>query len=41
MMPKAGEGLLENSVVYITKQGAQVGVDGGRIVVYAKEYRRF
>lgn len=37
MMPKAGEGLLENSVVYITKQGAQVGVDGGRIVVYAKD----
>ncbi len=36
-MTKASEGLLENSVVYITRQGAQVGVEGGRIVVYVKD----
>jgi len=33
---KASEGLFDDSVVYVTKQGAQVGVDGGRIVVSMK-----
>jgi len=31
---KASEGMFDDSVVYVTKQGAQVGVDGGRIVVF-------
>ena len=29
---KASEGIFDDSVVYVTKQGCQVGVDGGRIV---------
>ena len=29
-MSKASEGILDDSVVYVTKQGSQVGVDGGR-----------
>ena len=32
---KASEGLFDDSVVYVTKQGSQVGVEGGRIVVFA------
>ncbi|NPV61753.1 MAG: type I-D CRISPR-associated endonuclease Cas1 [Methanotrichaceae archaeon] len=35
-MTKASEGIFDDSVVYVTKQGAQVGVDGGRITVYMK-----
>ena len=31
---KASEGLFDESVVYVSTQGAQVGTDGGRIVVY-------
>jgi CRISPR-associated protein Cas1 len=30
---KASEGLVDDSVVYVTTQGSQVGTDGGRIVV--------
>ena len=33
---KASEGMFDDSVVYVTKQGAQVGVDGGRIVISMK-----
>ena len=33
---KASEGIFDDSVVYVTKQGSQVGVDGGRITVYMK-----
>lgn len=33
---KASEGIFDDSVVYVTKQGCQVGVDGGRITVYMK-----
>ena len=33
---KASEGLFDDSVVYVTKQGCQVGVDGGRVTVYLK-----
>ncbi len=32
---KASEGLFDDSVVYVTRQGSQVGVEGGRIVVFA------
>ena len=35
-MTKASEGIFDDSVVYVTKQGSQVGVDGGRITVYMK-----
>jgi len=35
-MTKASEGIFDDSVVYVTKQGAQVGVDGGRITIYMK-----
>ncbi len=35
-MTKASEGIFDDSVVYVTKQGCQVGVDGGRITVYMK-----
>ena len=31
---KATEGMFDESVVYVTKQGTQVRTDGGRIVVY-------
>ena len=30
-MSKESEGIFDDSVVYVTKQGSQVGVDGGRI----------
>jgi CRISPR-associated protein Cas1 len=33
---KASEGIFDDSVVYVTKQGSQVGVDGGRIVIFMK-----
>jgi CRISP-associated protein Cas1 len=33
---KASEGIFDDSVVYVTKQGSQVGVDGGRIVIFVK-----
>jgi len=33
---KASEGLFDDSVIYVTKQGCQVGVDGGRIVVFMR-----
>lgn len=33
---KASEGIFDDSVVYVTKQGCQVGVDGGRVTVYLK-----
>ena len=36
-MSKASEGIFDDGVVYITKQGSQVGVDGGRITVYMKD----
>ena len=36
-MSKASEGIFDDSVVYVTKQGSQVGVDGGRITVYMKD----
>lgn len=36
-MSKASEGIFYDSVVYVTKQGSQVGVDGGRITVYMKD----
>jgi CRISPR-associated protein Cas1 len=35
-MSKESEGIFDDSVVYVTKQGSQVGVDGGRIVVAMK-----
>ena len=35
-MSKASEGIFDDSVVYVTKQGSQVGVDGGRIVIVMK-----
>ena len=35
-MTKASEGIFDDSVVYVTRQGSQVGVDGGRIIVYMK-----
>jgi len=35
-MTKASEGIFDDSVVYVTRQGSQVGVDGGRITVYMK-----
>lgn len=34
---KASEGLLDDDVIYVTKQGSTVGIDGGRIYVYQKE----
>jgi len=34
---KAPEGLFDESVIYVTKQGAQVRTDGGRIVVWDVE----
>jgi len=34
---KASEGLLDDDVIYVTKQGSIVGVDGGRISVYQKD----
>lgn len=34
---KASEGLLDDDVIYITKQGSTVGVDGSRISIYQKE----
>ena len=34
---KASEGLLDDDVIYVTKQGSTVGIDGGRISVYQKE----
>ncbi len=36
-MSKASEGIFDDSVVYVTRQGSQVGVDGGRITVYMKD----
>ena len=36
-MSKDSEGTFYDSVVYVTKQGSQVGVDGGRITVYMKD----
>ncbi len=33
---KESEGILDHNVIYVTKQGSQVGVDGGRIVVFMK-----
>lgn len=36
-MMKASEGLLDDDVIYVTKQGSTVGIDGGRISVYQKE----
>ena len=35
-MSKESEGIFDDSVVYVTKQGSQVGVDGGRITIYMK-----
>ena len=34
---KASEGILDDDVIYVTKQGSTVGIDGGRISVYQKE----
>ncbi|MHB8100904.1 MAG: CRISPR-associated endonuclease Cas1 [Methanosarcina sp.] len=34
---KASEGLLDDDVIYVTKQGSTIGIDGGRISVYHKE----
>jgi CRISPR-associated protein Cas1 len=34
---KAAEQLFDDSVVYVTRQGSQVRVDGGRIVVWDVE----
>jgi len=34
---KASEGIFDDSVVYVTTQGSQVGIDGGRIVVVKKD----
>jgi len=31
---KATEGMFNESVIYVTKQGTQVRTDGGRIVVW-------
>jgi len=31
---KATEGMFDESVVYVTKQGSQVGTEGGRITVW-------
>lgn len=33
---KASEGLLDDSVIYVTKQGSTVGIDGSRISVFQK-----
>jgi len=33
---KASEGIFDDSVIYVTIQGSQVGIDGGRIVVVKK-----
>ena len=33
---KASEGIFDDSVIYVTTQGSQVGIDGGRIVVVKK-----
>lgn len=33
---KASEGMFDDSVIYVTIQGSQVGIDGGRIVVVKK-----
>jgi len=35
-MTRASEGIFDESIVYVTKQGSQVGVDGGRITIYMK-----
>lgn len=34
---KASEGMFDDSVIYVTIQGSQVGIDGGRIVVVKKD----
>ncbi len=34
---KASEGIFDDSVVYVTRQGSVVGVDGGRITVAVKD----
>jgi len=34
---KASEGIFDDSVVYVTRQGSVVGVDGGRIIVAVKD----
>jgi CRISPR-associated protein Cas1 len=34
---KASEGIFDDSIVYVTKQGSVVGVDGGRITVAIKD----
>ena len=34
---KASEGIFDDSVIYVTIQGSQVGIDGGRIVVVKKD----
>lgn len=33
---KASEGIFNDSVIYVTSQGSQVGIDGGRIVIVKK-----
>ena len=33
---KASEGIFDDSVIYVTTQGSQVGIDGGRIIVVKK-----
>jgi CRISP-associated protein Cas1 len=33
---KASEGIFDDIVVYVTKQGCQVDVDGERVTVYLK-----
>ncbi len=39
-MSKESEGIFDDSVVYVTRQGSQVGVDGGRISIYMKGEER-
>ena len=34
---KESEGIFDDSVIYVTTQGSQVGIDGGRIVVVKKD----
>ena len=37
LQPKASEGIFDDSVVYVTKQGSVVGATGGRITVAIKD----
>ena len=33
---KESEGIFDDSVIYVTTQGSQVGIDGGRIIIVKK-----